>query len=92
MTVLSAIPAAFASRFDAVAHGASGDLLALKRQAWERFEARGLPGRKDEDWKDLNLAALEKAFSQGEIQSSPRIFKDGIIVTSEGGYLQEYKD
>ena len=39
-------------------------LRALRADAWQRFEAQGLPGRRDEEWKYTRLAALERAQPQ----------------------------
>ncbi|MDD3652021.1 Fe-S cluster assembly protein SufD [Immundisolibacter sp.] len=42
-------------------------LRELRADAWRRFEAQGLPGRRDEDWKYTRLSALERA----ELQAAP---------------------
>lgn len=43
-------------------------LLSLRREAWERFEKRGWPTIRDEDWKYTNLAPLSR---RRFVQSAP---------------------
>ena len=51
-------------------------LRALRADAWQRFEAQGLPGRRDEDWKYTRLAALERA--QPQAAPVPQVLPGGL--------------
>jgi len=62
MTHASALP--FVADFERVAATLPGSgtpwLARLRREALERFAARGIPTRREEAWKHTSLAALEK--------------------------------
>jgi len=55
----------YLAEFDAFTKSSMGrdgeGLRALRREAIERFAARGFPTRKDEDWQYTNLRSLEQA-------------------------------
>lgn len=54
-------PGRFRSDFDAVQAGEAAPWAKkLRAGAYARFEALGFPKRKDEAWRNLNLAALER--------------------------------
>lgn len=64
-------------------------LRELRAAAWQHFEAQGLPGRRDEDWKYTRLAALERAKPQAAAapQATPAGLPDGWRLVFVGGRL-----
>lgn len=64
-------------------------LRELRAAAWQHFEAQGLPGRRDEDWKYTRLAALERAKPQAAAapQATPAGLPDGWRLVFAGGRL-----
>ncbi len=58
---LETIPAAWkalADRHRELVAAGPGFLRDLRREAWARFEERGLPGRREEDWREIDLRPL----------------------------------
>jgi Fe-S cluster assembly protein SufD len=65
-------------------------LRELRGAAWSGFEARGLPGRRDEDWKYTRLSALERFAPKAplELAQLPTIAPtDGALLVFAGGRL-----
>lgn len=65
-------------------------LRELREAAWSGFSARGLPGRRDEDWKYTRLAALERFAPKAPLALTdlPVIAPtDGALLVFAGGRL-----
>ena len=64
-------------------------LRALRADAWQRFAAQGLPGRRDEDWKYTRLNALERvpAGTAPLPQTAPAGLPEGARLVFAGGRL-----
>lgn len=65
-------------------------LQELRDAAWIDFEARGLPGRRDEDWKYTRLTALERFAPKAPLALAelPTIAPtDGALLVFAGGRL-----
>ncbi|WP_448506350.1 Fe-S cluster assembly protein SufD [Immundisolibacter sp.] len=65
-------------------------LRELRSAAWSGFEAHGLPGRRDEDWKYTRLSALERFAPKAplELAELPTIVPtDGALLVFAGGRL-----
>lgn len=65
-------------------------LRELREAAWRGFSARGLPGRRDEDWKYTRLAALERFVPKAPVALAglPTIApSDGALLVFAGGRL-----
>ena len=65
-------------------------LRELRGAAWSGFEAHGLPGRRDEDWKYTRLSALERFAPKAplELAELPTIVPtDGALLVFAGGRL-----
>ena len=65
-------------------------LRELRGAAWSGFEAHGLPGRRDEDWKYTRLSALERFAPKAplELAQLPTIAPtDGALLVFAGGRL-----
>ena len=64
-------------------------LRELRADAWQRFAAQGLPGRRDEDWKYTRLTALERADLQAAPlpQAAPDGLPEGARLVFAGGRL-----
>ncbi len=66
-------------------------LREARDSAWQNFQARGIPGRKDEDWKYTRLAALDRFAAQAPLeladlrQAAP---VDGSLLVFAGGRFQ----
>jgi len=62
-------------------------LRELRGAAWSGFEAHGLPGRRDEDWKYTRLSALERFAPKAplELAELPTIVPtDGALLVFAG--------
>lgn len=64
-------------------------LRALRADAWARFAAQGLPGRRDEDWKYTRLNALDRvpAGTAPLPQAAPAGLPEGARLVFAGGRL-----
>ncbi len=56
------------ARFEAVQERRPGWLAALAREAFDAFEAQGVPGRKDEDWRYTNVTKLARHSFEAAIE------------------------
>lgn len=64
-------------------------LRELRADAWQRFEAQGLPGRRDEEWKYTRLAVLDRAEPRAAAvpQALPPGMPEGMRLVFAGGRL-----
>ncbi len=62
-----------ADRYRELASSGPDLLRRLRREAWERFTARGLPGRREEDWREIDVEPL------GELPLVPAAPRAGAV-------------